>query len=297
MLVWRLTLGALLIAALVGLFVADSRVEPAGALVAVVALLLAWTATGEALALVAERHLEPSRGATLAGVTLVLLAGAAPLARAPRSEPGDLTWLLLALGVATAMAWAAEMIRYREPGPSTVRAALAVLAAASIGVPLALLIRLRLAGPQAAWGALGIASMLVVVKLADIGAYSVGRLVGRHKMAPRLSPGKTWEGAVGAILFGCLGAWLSRVVLGPVLTGASVEQPLAPRWDWLAYGLSLTLVGMAGDLAESLLKRDMNRKDSSRWMPGFGGVLDLIDSVLAVAPVAFGWWVYGWIHP
>lgn len=295
MLAWRLILGAVFIAALVGLFALDARLRPAGILLTPFALALAAAATSETLSLLEERKLYPWSPSTHAGVLLVVLAGAAPLLGLPRAEPGDLTWLLLALVMAAAAAWATEMIRYREPGQSTVRVALAALCAVSIGVPFALLIRLRLAGPEAAWGGLGIASMLVVVKMADTGAYTVGRLFGRRKMSPHLSPGKTLEGAAGAIVFGCAGAWLSRVFLGPLMTG--VAAPLAPRWDWLAYGLSLSLVGMAGDLAESMLKRDMNRKDSSHWLPGFGGVLDLLDSVLAVAPLAFVWWVYGWITP
>jgi phosphatidate cytidylyltransferase len=63
----------------------------------------------------------------------------------------------------------------------------------------------------------------------------------------------------------------------------------------LSYGVLIGLVGLLGDLAESLLKRDLGRKDSSNWMPGFGGVLDLLDSILFAAPVAFVCWVAGWV--
>jgi phosphatidate cytidylyltransferase len=105
-------------------------------------------------------------------------------------------------------------------------------------------------------------------------------------MAPVLSPGKTIEGALGGIAFACLGSWLALDVLFPAMTGG---DELPPRL-WLAYGAVIGLCGMAGDLAESLLKRDVGRKDSSDWLPGFGGVLDLLDSVLFAAPVAYVWW-------
>jgi phosphatidate cytidylyltransferase len=67
----------------------------------------------------------------------------------------------------------------------------------------------------------------------------------------------------------------------------------APAWGWLAYGLIVGVAGMLGDLAESLIKRDLGRKDSSDWMPGFGGVLDVLDSILFAAPVAYLCWALG----
>jgi phosphatidate cytidylyltransferase len=72
--------------------------------------------------------------------------------------------------------------------------------------------------------------------------------------------------------------------------------PKVSWWVACAYGLSLALAGIAGDLAESLLKRDLGRKDSSGWLPGLGGVLDVVDSVLFAAPVGFLWWAAGWLH-
>jgi phosphatidate cytidylyltransferase len=67
----------------------------------------------------------------------------------------------------------------------------------------------------------------------------------------------------------------------------------APDWGWIIYALLVSIAGLLGDLAESLLKRDAGVKDSSTWMPGFGGALDLLDSILAAAPVAYVWWVAG----
>jgi len=137
------------------------------------------------------------------------------------------------------------------------------------------------------------ASLVIVVKMGDIGAYTCGRLVGRHKMTPTLSPGKTWEGAVGGMVFACLGSYLALEWLAPALTGAASRLP----WGWLPYGVIVGIAGMVGDLAESLLKRDVGCKDSSTWMPGFGGVLDLLDSVLFAAPVAYLCWALGLVGP
>jgi phosphatidate cytidylyltransferase len=123
--------------------------------------------------------------------------------------------------------------------------------------------------------------------MGDIGAYTVGRLIGRHKMSPAISPGKTIEGGLGALVFACAGAWASFRWLLPPAT------PWVADWGWLVFGLLMGIGGMVGDLAESLLKRDAGVKDSSTWMPGFGGVLDLLDSLLLTAPLAWLCWING----
>jgi phosphatidate cytidylyltransferase len=127
-------------------------------------------------------------------------------------------------------------------------------------------------------------SLIAVVKMGDSGAYTVGRLIGRHKMAPVLSPGKTWEGVAGAIGFAMLGAWM----VFRLMPGSSTRTEF--RWQWLVYGAIVGVAGLIGDLAESLIKRDAGRKDSSTWMPGFGGILDVLDSILFAAPIAWILW-------
>ena len=138
-------------------------------------------------------------------------------------------------------------------------------------------------------------SLIAVVKMGDIGAYTVGRLIGRHKMAPSISPGKTWEGLAGGLLFSCFGSYLTLGVFAPKL---GLETANAMPWiGWIAYGVAVGAAGVLGDLAESLLKRDARRKDSSDWLPGFGGVLDILDSILGAAPVAYLFWVLGVVGP
>jgi phosphatidate cytidylyltransferase len=138
---------------------------------------------------------------------------------------------------------------------------------------------------------LALVSMIVVVKLGDTGAYTVGRLIGRHKMAPTLSPGKTWEGTCGGLLCAWVGAWLMLEIVPPAIGWHDGSNALRGIPNFIAYGLIVGIAGIVGDLAESLLKRDAGVKDSSTWMPGMGGVLDVLDSMLAAAPVAYLFWV------
>ncbi|MEX1017785.1 MAG: phosphatidate cytidylyltransferase [Phycisphaeraceae bacterium] len=141
-----------------------------------------------------------------------------------------------------------------------------------------------------------LAAIILITKTCDIGAYFTGRAIGRHKLVPWLSPGKTWEGLLGGMaLSGLLATGL--VVLGNAmeLTGhwARVEgERVFVQFDFpLVYaviaGLLLGVVGQLGDLTASLFKRDAGVKDSGRSIPGFGGLLDVLDSPIAVAPVAY----------
>ncbi|MGQ0554292.1 MAG: phosphatidate cytidylyltransferase [Planctomycetota bacterium] len=138
--------------------------------------------------------------------------------------------------------------------------------------------------------------VVVVAKASDIGAYFTGRLFGRHKLAPRISPGKTVEGAIGGLLFSAaVGAWLlSGVVMRPerVLADGSVLAALVlpgGAWGAAAFGLVLGALAIIADLAESLLKRSRALKDSGRVFGQAGGFLDLVDSLLLVGPVALAY--------
>ena len=117
---------------------------------------------------------------------------------------------------------------------------------------------------------------IVTVVVTDIGAYATGLLFGRHKMAPNISPGKTWEGFAGSIVFAIVSGILFAILL--------LHQPW---WVGLVMGVLLALVGTAGDLTESLIKRDIGIKDISTWLPGHGGFLDRLDSILPSAAVAY----------
>jgi phosphatidate cytidylyltransferase len=138
---------------------------------------------------------------------------------------------------------------------------------------------LALRRSHSAWWIVGV---ILSTKACDIAAYFTGRAVGRHKLIVWLSPGKTWEGLAGGILFaGLVGLLLA------LASGWLDESDHVPAWLGLLCGLAFAVVGQLGDLAVSLFKRAAGFKDASRMVPGMGGVLDVLDSPLMVAPVAF----------
>lgn len=194
---------------------------------------------------------------------------------------------IMALAATVFLAFVVEMQRYRRPGGANINVAGTVYAVCYIGLLASFIVQLRMA-----FGMEALASFLLVVKMGDTGAFTVGKMLGRHRMAPQLSPKKTVEGAVGAVIFGVLGAFLAFYVLLPLfgLGGLHVTA-----LHCTIYGVVLALVGMIGDLAESLIKRDAQQKDSSQLVPGLGGALDLIDSCLMAAPVGYIFWLFGWI--
>lgn len=255
----------------------------------------------EVLFLLRAKKLDPTPWACYAGTLLVLITAALPIwwPWADRLDPADQSkWILFSLALGMLLAILAEMRRYQKPGSSMVRVGLTIFCIAYIGGLLGFFVRLRVLDhdlPDAnAWGMLAILSMVLVVKMSDIGAYFVGSLVGRTKMVPRLSPGKTIEGTCGGLVAACFASWLAFTQIMPWLIPAA---PPTPVLHWIAYGLLVAIAGMIGDLAESLFKRDMESKDSSTWLKGLGGVLDVIDSPLIGAPMALFCWEIGLVGP
>lgn len=140
-----------------------------------------------------------------------------------------------------------------------------------------------LPGIGAVPGAYVLLWLLAVTKFTDMGAYITGSLIGKHKMIPKVSPAKTWEGFVGALFFaqlaGCGLFWLMPDHLDALHSWKHV----------IILGFLLALLAVIGDLAESVLKRSLNAKDSGKILPGIGGGLDLIDSICFTAPAL---WFY-----
>jgi phosphatidate cytidylyltransferase len=122
--------------------------------------------------------------------------------------------------------------------------------------------------------------LILVTKFSDMGAYITGSLIGKRPLVPHISPKKTWEGFFGALLFS---------VLGGCLLLALIPQKLSVLGfgDAVVLGLVLGLAAIIGDLAESIIKRSADVKDSGSFLPGIGGALDLIDSILFTAPLLF----------
>ena len=120
-------------------------------------------------------------------------------------------------------------------------------------------------------------SVFVFLWVNDSGAYCCGSLLGRHKLFPRISPGKSWEGSIGGAIFVLVAAW----AISSFLDGQMLTLP-----EWLGLGLTVVVFGTWGDLVESLFKRTLGIKDSGNILPGHGGMLDRFDSSLLAIPAA-----------
>ena len=119
-------------------------------------------------------------------------------------------------------------------------------------------------------------ALFVCVWANDTGAYLTGSLLGKHKMIPRVSPGKTWEGLVGGFVFSLVAGYIF-----------SIFVPALPLWEWLLLAFTISVAGTLGDLMESLFKRTIGIKDSGNVVPGRGGWLDCFDSTLLAAPAVY----------
>ncbi len=142
-------------------------------------------------------------------------------------------------------------------------------------------------------GAVYLLSAMLVVWIADVGAYFAGKAFGKRKLAPSISPGKSWEGAIGGWLAVLIGAYLAA---GMGEGGATLFSRVHESWGGVGiFGVMTLLVAasVVGDLFESLLKRRIGMKDSSNLLPGHGGILDRVDALVPVLPLAvlLEWWI------
>ena len=210
-------------------------------------------------------------------------------------------WIAIATVASVFLLLLAEMMQYgKGPKGAIERTCGGIFVSVYVGLPMALLVSLRSLG-DGNWGLAAILTMIAVTKSTDAGAYFSGKAFGKHKLIPRLSPGKTREGAVGGILIATIVAFVCLKWLFPAIAGGAsgpveaatipgLDQPL---WGALCLGPVLAITGMIGDLAESLVKRDSNAKDSGNLLPGLGGVWDVTDSLIAAVMPAFLCFVAG----
>lgn len=285
----RIGFGALLILALAAVFWGDvllaeragHRLLRSGSLIPLTVFIVAVLGSRECLQLAAACGHQPLRAAVYAGVcALHLIAAAAGWLQMHAQGPAD--WLLSAVGLCVLLIGAAQVVRRRtEGGIGDMAVSLMVVLYMGLLPALMTLLRTGLPGRVGAWAVL---LFLAVVKAGDIGAYFAGTLAGRTKLIPAISPGKTVEGLIGGAVLAiavamALGRWLPW------------EQAGAPPWSgWfrpVAFGLAMTAAGLAGDLTESILKRQAAVKDSAAMIPSFGGVLDLLDSPALAAPLGY----------
>lgn len=261
-----------------------------------VAVLVAVRGTAEFVALFAGHDIRLRSWAVTcatAGLPVFAVVGATVGAHAGpcAAALAGLGWAAFGCAVAAGLLLAVEVARYGAEARPVERVASGMLVAVMLGLPLAFMVALRIVGGAASAGSHGgwtevlpLVSLVVVVKGGDIAAYLVGSLIGRHAMAPRLSPGKTWEGAVASLVASIGLAWLV------------IEQcggPTRPVGGAIVFGSVVGMLGMLGDLAESLVKREFGAKDSGVSLGRMGGVLDLVDSLTFAAPAAWMLWALG----
>ena len=223
----------------------------------------------EFYALLGARSLQPFRTTGVLLTSLIFLEQLRPLAL------GASLWPFVALLLLTAaLRRVGDLAR---TVPSSAGTFLGATYLGALGGAMAGLLLLAPAG-QGGWRVL---LLLGIVMISDSFAYFVGHALGRHRLAPTLSPGKTVEGALGGLLGGALGAWLLR----------ELGLPGLPLLHALLLGVTVAAMGIVGDLFESLLKRWAGVKDSGNLFPGHGGMLDRLDSLLFGAPVLYYYFV------
>jgi phosphatidate cytidylyltransferase len=334
MLKWRLLLGTTIILALVGLCWLDACSDLPGVALMPLLLLLTVLATQEVLRLARAANLHPPAATVYFGNVLLVLAQWFPTlnlyllhAYRPGREFAYLPHVDLIYAGSESAMWAfalgvvaiflAEMRRFQQPGGAMANIVAGVFCLVYVGLMCTFAVQMRVF-----WGVGALAAWIISVKMGDVGAYTIGRLFGSTRLSPTISPGKTVEGAMGAIVFAVVGSFVSfngipgvrlpafewgrfHGMIVPVFSHWTAFQgivqlsPPGPAMNpgapagWLVFGLVLGVAGIVGDLAESLLKRDVGVKDSSSCMPGFGGVLDILDSLLLSAPIAWLCWSLG----
>jgi phosphatidate cytidylyltransferase len=225
-------------------------------------------------ALVATRALHEFYWVARSHRPLVLAGYAATLGALAGAELAEPVWMLAAFLATFVLAFLFAAISETRQS-TTVAIGTTVLGSAWVGLGLGALLLIRETPPSQDDRQL-IFTVLLTVFATDTFAYLGGRTAGRHKMTPVMSPGKTWEGFLMGAIAGLFTAWVSVY-----------DEPYLEGWRIFVLGAVIVLAATVGDLFESLLKRDLGVKDSGRVLPGHGGVLDRIDSLLFAGPAAY----------
>ena len=251
-------------------------------------LIIALLAVHEFYGLAKAKGFVPQVAIGMA-LTAAIVLGFAPFRLHIHSETSDLMPLLLIAGVIATMT--AEMFR-GYPNP-IVQISTTLAGAVYVGVGLGgffgvheyFFIHAALGSASMATSEISLqagyftVSMLASIWICDSAAYFIGKPFGKHKIAPSISPNKSWEGGIAGLI-AAIATWAAARALIPELAGISIVTVFA-------MGIIVGVLGQIGDFAESLLKRDAGVKDSSSLIPGHGGVLDRIDSILFVAPITY----------
>jgi len=291
----RLFLGLSMVAGLLFALLVDEWFAPWYPLWFLVTAFAVVAGARELIELLAATSARPSGNSVIGGVCAIVAANWVPhVVVGPGSDDGQSAFLYDPAGPLETLAWPfltfvavlmisfiIQSLQFEKPGRTMAKISGTMLAVAYVGVLGSFTIQLRWFDGHLQ-GILAIVYLVATAKGADTGAYTMGRLAGRHKLWPSVSPHKTIEGAFGGMVFGVAAALLVAAIARFLLHAPTFSWPVAAL-----YGLVVGTVAQLGDLMESMIKRDCERKDASRAVPGFGGVLDVIDSLIFAGPVAY----------
>jgi phosphatidate cytidylyltransferase len=250
-----------------------------------------WFGTKELLELI-DPSMRPNSVLSQFGILALLLANwAIPIQRLLSISIPISPWIVIAIVflLLVLITFLREMYFFTGPNQITARISVTMMIFVYLGLFPSFLFQLRfLNNPSQEnhlTSLLALSLAIFVPKVGDIGAYFTGKfltgkILGRHLMTPLLSPKKTWQGAFGGILASTLTA-IALAQIVPIIPGGLLGA--------IAFGITVSIAGIFGDLAESLLKRDCQIKDASKSIPGFGGFLDVLDSLIFASPVVYLW--------
>lgn len=256
------------------------------------ALLMTGMAAYELTSMIASRNPSTPQSIVITGAIVTVACAGIPMLwkeYPPDCPVGKLGWTSLGLLLSVGIAIVFEMLRFKAADRVIANLAYSIFAIVYTGFLMSFLVGLRLTESNAI-GMTALVSLLLIVKCCDAGAFFVGKLFGTRKLAPKMSPGKSVEGAIGAFLTGCLMSVVFFRWIAPQISGDAVSPSILIA---VVYGLIIAVTGLVGDLFESIIKRDFQAKDSSSWLRGLGGILDIFDSIFAAAPAAYVFWVMG----
>ena len=294
----RLTFGPILIALLLGLMWLDShldglKVGPGwgilhqpddgtlrpGLPLLFVGLLICGRAGYELRQMFAAKGMQASAKSLTLCASAGLLAGVLTIGvKAPVPHQHAAAVLATAAAGAVFLTMLA-FVRHKDPKGAGGAVAAAITTFTYVGLMLAFLMAIR--REYAVWV---MVMVVMTIKACDSGAYFTGKAIGKHKMIPWISPGKTWEGLVGGLITaGLCGLLFQYLACRWELTSLMN----VPSWQWVSFGVLLGGFGQLGDLSASVFKRDAGIKDSGSILPGFGGMIDMLDSLLLTGPIAY----------
>ncbi len=305
MLATRIATGLTLVAVFLAVLGLDEFLAPLFPLWFITVVLAVGLCSRELIGLLGATTAKPSGSAVYGGVMVLVAAHWAPhvvnqwgqwsvregvhLPQDAMTPVSVMAWPLWAFVAVVMATFIVQSLQFKRAGTTMATIAGTVLAITYVGLLGGFIIQTRwLEGTY--HGLVPLASLVAAAKGADIGAYTLGRIVGRNKLWPELSPNKTIEGAVGGLIFGVAFVSAVTAIARYGLHASALTWPAT-----LGYGIVVSTAAQLGDLMESMIKRDCAQKDASDTLPGFGGVLDVLDSLLFAAPVAYGFWI--WFGP